>query len=450
MTGHDDREAVLRPFGPAASRTESSNCGTLLPPGGIAHRLERISAVEAADLLLASVVAGNRSLSLEPAGAGLHVLRQGPGASEPAIVSVDSSLGNAVAARLSRIAGLAFGSAEAQLAITRVRIESSRQVRKFPSAVVDVLLACRATPDGLSVELHRIADQQPEGRRGEDERYRLGRELGHGGMGVVYEAEHNALQKTVALKVLRPALSRDARVAAQFLVEARAACRISHPGVVQVTDYGYLNDGRAFFAMELVHWCTLEVALSDRGTFEPRRAVRVAERIARVLEAASAQGVVHRDLKPANIFIGPRDQVKVCDFGVAWILDREHAEFRDSQLGMTWGTPAYMPPEQAHGGATDVRSDIFSLGLVLLRMVLGYLPDRLTPDMASTATESASKHQHVFRMPTGEIPDAVMRVVQRATATRPQDRYQNALEMRADLHAAARALVRNRSRRCVQ
>ena len=412
-----------------------------------AHRLQGVSAMDAADLLLAALLAsGNRSLSLEPASAGVHVLRQGAEASAPAILSLDSSLADAVAARLCLIAGLDVGSAEAQVATTHVRIESTEHSPVPTSAVVDVLVACHSTPEGLSVELHRMADRELAGRRAEDDRYHLGRELGRGGMGVVYAAQHKALQKTVALKVLRPALSRDPKVAAQFLVEARAACRISDPGVVQVTDFGYLNDGSAFFAMELVSWPTLEVALSRALTFEPRRALVVADRIAAVLEAASAQGVVHRDLKPANVFLGPGDQVKLCDFGLAWILDREHVRFRQSQSGMTWGTPAYMSPEQAHGGATDVRSDIFSLGLVLLRMVLGNLPQRIAGDAVSTATANSSVPVDALRLPEDDIPHAIARVVRRATASSPAGRYQSAGEMRADLQAAARSLERTDGR----
>jgi hypothetical protein len=200
--------------------------------------------------------------------------------------------------------------------------------------------------------------------------YVIEREIGRGGMGVVYCARDVRLDRRVALKALPPIHDADATLRERLRREARAAATISHPAVATVYALEEI-DGRLFMASELVEGRTLRSEI-ERAPLERLRALAVAADIARALCAAHEAGVTHRDLKPENVLITPRGAVKVVDFGIA----------RVENLGMTRltnaggfvGTPAYMPPEQLLGGAADSRADIYALGVVLTEMLTGLHP----------------------------------------------------------------------------
>jgi non-specific serine/threonine protein kinase len=215
--------------------------------------------------------------------------------------------------------------------------------------------------------------------------YRITAKLGSGGMGVVYEAEDTTLGRHVALKFLPTEMARDADALQRFQREARAASALNHPGICTVHAIEQ-HEGQHFIAMELLEGETLAERVR-RGVLELGPLLELGVQIADALESAHAKGIVHRDLKPANIFVGPRGQAKVLDFGLAKMErprsaeDGEHSEaptaVQPNELtsaGTTLGTVSYMSPEQARGQLTDARSDLFSLGTVLYQAATGSLP----------------------------------------------------------------------------
>jgi eukaryotic-like serine/threonine-protein kinase len=214
------------------------------------------------------------------------------------------------------------------------------------------------------------------------ERYRIKSTLGEGGMGKVYAAEHVAMRKKLAVKVLHRELSSVPELVARFEREAMAAANIDHPNVAAATDFGKLPDGSVFLALELVEGRCLRDVM-DAGPLEVRRALHVARQIAAALGSAHSQGIVHRDLKPENVMLvekgGDPDFVKVLDFGVAKVpIGETDGDSGPSHVitraGMVFGTPEYIPPEQALGQPSDGRADLYSLGIILFEMIAGVRP----------------------------------------------------------------------------
>jgi serine/threonine-protein kinase len=202
-------------------------------------------------------------------------------------------------------------------------------------------------------------------------RYAIRRELGRGMMGVVYEAHDPVLGRDIALKVIQGALGATEeerqRFEQRFFVEARAAARLTHPGIIVVHDVGRDADsGALYMALELLRGRALDGVLREQRRLEWREALRIARRVAEALHQAHTQGVVHRDIKPANIMLLDRGEPKIMDFGIARV---EASEL--TATGQFLGTPLYMSPEQALAHPVDARSDIFSLGAVLYEMVTG-------------------------------------------------------------------------------
>jgi serine/threonine protein kinase len=214
------------------------------------------------------------------------------------------------------------------------------------------------------------------------ERYELLRVLGAGGMGAVYEATHRAMGKRLAVKVLAPHLSQDAKLVARFRREALAASRLDHENVVRVDDFGADVSGVFFIAMELVDGRGLGDELRATGPMLPERVARIGVQLLRALEAAHASRVLHRDLKPQNVMLaqkaGRPDVVKVVDFGIAKITVAEPGEAALTLPGTIFGTPEYMSPEQARGETLDARSDVYSASVVLWHLLLGRSPFRGT------------------------------------------------------------------------
>ena len=210
-----------------------------------------------------------------------------------------------------------------------------------------------------------------------DNRYRVLRKIGEGGMGTVYAAEHVEIGKIVAIKILHPHYSTEQELVERFRREARAASRIGHPNIIDVMDFGTTDDGCAYFIMEHLDGIDLADVLSHERRLDPNRSCQITIQICRALAAAHAAGVIHRDLKPENIFLvardGKADFVKVLDFGVARSAGRSQ---RLTNPGIAMGTPEYMAPEQAAGGVVDHRSDIYSVGALLYEMVTGQPPQK--------------------------------------------------------------------------
>jgi eukaryotic-like serine/threonine-protein kinase len=209
-------------------------------------------------------------------------------------------------------------------------------------------------------------------------RYRIVSLLGSGGMGSVYRAEHVHMQKSVAVKILHRHMTTNREVVARFEQEAVAAGRIEHPNVTAALDFGKLDDGSFYLALEYVEGKNLGDVL-DLGAMAPERALWIARQIADGLAAAHAAGIVHRDLKPDNVLLvdrdGVTDLVKMLDFGIAKLHLAEGSGNRPlTQIGTIFGTPQYMSPEQGQGRTVDGRSDLYALGVILYEMLAGKLP----------------------------------------------------------------------------
>ncbi|MFO7178828.1 MAG: serine/threonine-protein kinase [Pseudomonadota bacterium] len=210
-------------------------------------------------------------------------------------------------------------------------------------------------------------------------RYRIEALIGSGGMGAVYRAEHVHMKKTVAVKVLHREMMLNPEVVARFEREAVAGGRIDHPHVASAIDFGRLDSGVFYLALEFVEGRGLRQVLKQEGPFPEQRALTIAWQIADALSAAHAAGVVHRDLKPDNVMLldrdGIADFVKVLDFGIAKVRPGQgDAENPLTQLGTVFGTPEYMSPEQARGLEVDGRSDLYAFGIILYEMLTGRSP----------------------------------------------------------------------------
>lgn len=210
-------------------------------------------------------------------------------------------------------------------------------------------------------------------------RYRIEKLIGSGGMGAVYRAEHVHMRKAVAVKVLHREMTAFPEVVARFEREAVAAGRIDHPHVVAASDFGRLDNGSFYLALEFVEGQSLAKRIDRGGALEPERALRIARQILEALHAAHSVGIVHRDLKPDNVMLvereGDPDYVKVLDFGIAKIKVEDSGDQQVlTKIGTVFGTPEYMSPEQARGDLVDARADLYTVGVILYEMLSGVSP----------------------------------------------------------------------------
>ena len=262
-----------------------------------------------------------------------------------------------------------------------------------------------------------------------DGRYRIDELIGEGGMGKVYLAEHVEIGKRVAVKVLHPSYSRMPDLVERFRREARAASKIGHPNIVDVTDSGTTSEGSVYFVMEYLEGVELGAVLDREGSIEAARAVRITIEMCRALAAAHAVSVIHRDLKPENIFLitreGSSDFVKVLDFGIAKSTEAEEARERKlTSPGMAMGTPEYMAPEQAAGKPADIRCDVYAVGAILYEMLTG-----VTPYQGDNFMEVLTKKATIDPLPPvalrPDLPAELSAIVMRAMARNPDDRPAN-------------------------
>ncbi|MBF6478228.1 protein kinase domain-containing protein [Nocardia cyriacigeorgica] len=271
-----------------------------------------------------------------------------------------------------------------------------------------------------------MVDGEPFGR------YRLGRIIGEGGMGRVYEAFDTATERTVALKVLPEALAGNREFRERFRREAHAAARLSEPHIVPIHDYGEI-DGRLFLDMRLIDGVDLATVLAERGPLTPERAVHVIEQVAAALDAAHAAGLVHRDVKPSNIVLGDRDFAYLIDFGIA----RDDSATAMTSVGTTLGTFAYMAPERfTPGQQTDARADLYSLACVLYECLTGARPFPGTVVAEQIAAHLTAEPPRPSRA-RDEVPAALDAVIARGMAKSAVQRYRSAGEFAV---AARRAL----------
>jgi len=260
--------------------------------------------------------------------------------------------------------------------------------------------------------------------------YEITGTLGEGGMGIVYSARDPRLDRTVALKMIRRA-SQDPDAAERLRREARAAASVSHPNICQLYDVGE-QDGEFFIAMEYLEGESLAARLA-RAPVPAREAVAICLAVLAALEALHSRGLMHRDLKPSNIFLSPHG-VKLVDFGLACAIDVVDTDTRLTQPGTVLGTPQYFSPEQVLGQPVDARSDLFSVGSVLYEMLTGRPPfsGASVPQLAH-----AIAYEHPPALGGSPAIAAIDRVIHKAIAKRPQDRYASAAAMGDDLRAAA-------------
>jgi serine/threonine protein kinase len=267
-------------------------------------------------------------------------------------------------------------------------------------------------------------------------RYEILSPLGAGGMGEVYLAKDTRLERTVALKILPAKVATDESRMRRFTQEARAASALSHPNVAHI--YEIEEDaGVHFIAMEYIEGRTLRQHLKDSPLLGPREALEIAMQVAAALAAAHAAGIVHRDIKPENIMLRPDGYVKVLDFGLAKLTERQTADtdteaptkaLVNTDPGAVLGTASYMSPEQARGCDVDARTDIWSLGVVLYEMVAGRAPfeGMTSSDMIASIL---SKEPPPLARFSREAPEALELIVSTALAKDREERYQSAKEM---------------------
>jgi serine/threonine-protein kinase len=279
-------------------------------------------------------------------------------------------------------------------------------------------------------------------------RYRIVREIGHGAMGVVHEALHLDLGRSVALKVLPKEHAQ--KLGARLRAEARAIAQLDHDNLVKLHDFGFASDGRPFYAMELLEGEPLDRCLEREKSMEWRQAVSIAIQACRALEAAHGAAVFHRDIKPANLFLTRSGSVKLLDFGVA--KAESEIEFTPPRDGgsaiAVIGTPEYMAPEQAAGKAADARSDVYALGAVLYELVTGRPPHWASNTIGVlNAKLQRDAEPARLRAPRKELPKMLDLTIGRALERHPECRFQSAAELRAALEAALGEPDRLRARR---
>jgi serine/threonine-protein kinase len=259
------------------------------------------------------------------------------------------------------------------------------------------------------------------------DRYAIEERVATGGMGTVFVATDERLGRRVAIKVLKEELAHDPRFVERFRREARAAGALSHPNVAGVYDFGEDSE-RHFMVMEMAPGRDLAQLLREEGPLSPDRVVRIGTQIAEAIGHAHSAGLVHRDIKPANVIIGEEDRVKVTDFGIA----RAAGDSTLTATGSVLGTAHYISPEQAAGDKIGPATDIYSLGIVLYEMLTGTLP--FTGDSAlAVAMRHASDEVPRPSELNRDVPDGLDRVVAKATAKAPEDRYASGSDLAAAL-----------------
>lgn len=268
-------------------------------------------------------------------------------------------------------------------------------------------------------------------------RYRVVRELGRGGMAVVYLGEHEELGRRVAIKVIRPELQLTEHGADRFLREARTASQLSHPALVDVFDLGRLPDGRPFMVMPFLKGRDLLDFLHQEGPQPPSRVAAMLALPAAGLDAMHARSLVHRDIKPENLFVEERDAgpvVRIMDFGLAAARGQGS---RLTQHGMVIGTPHYLSPEVASGTKADVAADIYALATVAYELIAGVVPFDHPEPVRILALKMVQDAPRVSEAARRKLPAAVDEVFARALARHPEDRHRSCGELIEALRVAA-------------
>jgi serine/threonine-protein kinase len=266
-------------------------------------------------------------------------------------------------------------------------------------------------------------------------RYRLEEKIGEGGMGLVCRGRDLELERPVAVKVVRPDPQASDQLEERFLREAKRTAKLRHPGIVEVFDIGRTEEGETFFVMELLEGESLAARIRREGRLSQDLSVRVGMQVCDALACAHDAGIVHRDLKPANVMlVGAEPRVKVLDFGVAKQID---ATTKLTETGMLVGTIDYMAPESIRGQEVDPRADVYSLGVMLWRMLTGVALFE-APNMAALVHAHLTQTPRPMRerAPEVNVTEEVEAVVRRCLAKNRDARFASMIEARDALRAA--------------
>ena len=273
-----------------------------------------------------------------------------------------------------------------------------------------------------------------------NDRYEIIKTIGEGGMANVYLANDTILDRKVAIKVLRGDLSNDEKFIRRFKREALSVSNLSHPNIVEVYDVGE-EDGNYYIVMEYIEGKTLKQLLQKRGVLTLNEVIDIMTQLTDGLAHAHEAYIIHRDIKPQNIMIEDNGLVKITDFGIAMALNSTQL----TQTNSVMGSVHYLPPEQANGKGSTVKSDIYSLGILMYELLTGSVPFK-----EDTAVEIALKHMKEkipsIRKQNPTIPQSVENIVLKATAKNPKNRYDNVRDMYKDLQTA---LQRDNEKRLV-
>jgi len=296
---------------------------------------------------------------------------------------------------------------------------------------------CQECGGNLQPRWETMQIEDPYLKKSFDDKYLVTRLIGKGGMSRVYEAKHLSLEKNVCIKVLATDVNLMEQMVPRFRREADAICRLNHPNIVQMIDFGQAPQTLSpYLVMEYVPGRPLSQFIDEEYPLEEKRIVHIISQTLSAIAEAHAAGIIHRDLKPANIIITSlrteKDFVKVLDFGIAKILD-EPGEDKLTRTGMLFGTPEYMAPEQARGDEVDHRSDIYAMGVILYRMVAGR-----TPFSAGTPVGTLTKHATEAPTPPSRLEGVTVSkqleaVIMKALQKDPAKRQTDVLAMQKKL-----------------
>ena len=273
-----------------------------------------------------------------------------------------------------------------------------------------------------------------------DGRYQIIRTIGEGGMANVYLAYDTILDREVAVKILRGDLAGDEKFVKRFQREAKAASSLNHPNIVEMYDVGE-DDGNYFLVMEFVDGRTLKSLVKKRGALSLNEVIDIMLQLTSGIAHAHDSYLIHRDLKPQNVLMLEDGRAKITDFGIAIALNSTEL----TQTNSVMGSVHYLPPEQANGGGASVKSDIYSLGILMYELLVGKLPFK-----GENAVEIAIKHMKEpipsVRSQNESIPQSIENIILKACAKNPKNRYDSVNEMHEDLKNALSEEKRNESR----
>ena len=263
-----------------------------------------------------------------------------------------------------------------------------------------------------------------------NDRYAIIRTIGEGGMANVYLAYDTILDRNVAVKVLRGDLANDEKFVRRFQREALSASSLNHPNIVEMYDVGE-DDGQYYIVMEYVEGKTLKQLLKRRGSLTITEVIDIMSQLTDGMAHAHDSYIIHRDIKPQNIMILENGLIKITDFGIAMALNSTQL----TQTNSVMGSVHYLPPEQANGKGSTIRSDIYSMGILMYELLSGGVPYK-----GDNAVEIALKHLKEplpsIRKKLPELPQSIENIILRATAKNPQNRYKDAREMHQDIITA--------------